>query len=174
MKRKIFLIILILIVIIIYKKNDQNIFIPDNAIRLRVIPNSNNPVDISIKEKVKKYLEKDVYTITQDIDNIEIARNSINNYIPSIKENINIIFNDNNYQLPYKINFGYNYFPKKIYKGVTYDEGYYESLVISIGEAQGDNWWCVLFPNMCLIDTKEKHEYRSYFKEIFNKKNKEE
>ena len=57
----------------------------------------------------------------------------------------------------------------KIYQGVTYKEGYYESLVISIGEAKGDNFWCVLFPNFCLIDTQEDHTYKSYFKELINK-----
>ena len=53
MKRIIFLLSLVLIVISIYKLNEQNIFIPDSSIRLRVIPNSNNPEDINIKEQVK-------------------------------------------------------------------------------------------------------------------------
>ena len=169
MKRKIFLIILLFIVISVYKIIDGNIIIPSSSIRLRVIPNSNNPEDIYIKEKVKKYLEKNIYNITKDTNEIEKARTIINNNIPSIDDNIENIFKNNNYELPYKVNFGYNYFPKKEYKGNTYKEGYYESLVISIGEAKGDNWWCVLFPNYCLIDTKEKHEYKSYIKEIINK-----
>jgi biopolymer transport protein ExbD len=57
MKRKIFLVLLIFVIIYVYKITDQNIFIPDSSIRLRVIPNSNNPEDINIKEQVKKYLE---------------------------------------------------------------------------------------------------------------------
>ena len=48
-------------------------------------------------------------------------------------------------------------------------EGYYESLVISIGDAKGDNFWCVLFPNFCLVDREEHHTYKSYFKELFSK-----
>ena len=51
----------------------------------------------------------------------------------------------------------------------VYNEGYYESLVISIGDAEGDNWWCVLFPNFCLIDIDKSYEYKSYFKELFTK-----
>ena len=169
MKRKIFLIILLLIVLSVYKKTEQNIIIPSSSIRLRVIPNSNNPEDINIKEKVKKYLENNIYNITKDTNKIEEARTQINNNIENLENNIDNIFKNNNYQLPYKVNFGYNYFPKKTYKGYTYKEGYYESLVISIGEAKGDNWWCVLFPNYCLIDIKEKHEYKSYIKELINK-----
>ena len=169
MKRKIFLILFGFIMIYVYKINEQNIFIPDSSIRLRVIPNSNNPDDIYIKEQVKKYLENDIYLITKDIGNIEDARNVITESIPRIEDNINDIFTRNKYYLTYDINYGNNYFPEKIYKGNIYDEGYYESLVISIGEAKGDNWWCVLFPNFCLVDVNENHEYKSYFKELVKK-----
>ena len=169
MKRKIFIIILVLTIIFVYKLNEQNIFIPDTSIRLRVIPNSNNPEDINIKEQVKSYLESNIYTITKDTNDIDDARDIIKNNIPSIETDIDNIFKDNDYLLPYKINYGYNYFPEKTYKGITYDEGYYESLVISIGEANGDNWWCVLFPNFCLADIKEDTEYKLYFKELINK-----
>lgn len=169
MKRKIFLFLLLLVIIYVYKISEENIFIPDSSIRLRVIPNSNSPIDINIKEQVKDYLENNIYSLTQDTNNIEDARTIINGNIPDIETNIDNIFQRNNYDLTYEVNFGYNYFPEKIYQGITYEEGYYESLVISIGEANGDNWWCVLFPNFCLVDTNQDHEYKSYFKELVNK-----
>lgn len=169
MTRKIFLILLGLIIISVYTQNETEIMIPDSSIRLRVIPNSNEAKDINIKEQVKDYLETNIYTLlknTQDIDN---ARTIINNNLPNIENNISNIFKDNNYNLPYKVNYGYNYFPEKTYQGKTYQEGEYESLVIYIGEAQGDNWWCVLFPNFCLVDTKKDIEYKSYLGELINK-----
>lgn len=169
MKRKIFLILFLLVVISIYKINNQIIIIPDSSIRLRVIPNSNNPEDIYIKEQVKKYLETNIYTLTKDIPSIEESRTIINNNLDNIDSNINKIFTINNYHSSYKINYGKNYFPEKTYQGITYQEGYYESLVISIGEAKGDNFWCVLFPNFCLIDTQKEHTYKSYLKELINK-----
>lgn len=169
MKRKIFLILFALIIISMYKLNNQEIIIPDTSIRLRVIPNSNNPEDISIKEKVKSYLEKNVYSLTKDTTSIDEARTIINDNLENIDNNIGNILNDNNYLLPYKINYGNNYFPEKTYQGITYREGYYESLVISIGDAKGDNFWCVLFPNFCLVDREEHHTYKSYFKELINK-----
>ena len=169
MKRKIFIALLILIVISIYKLNEQIYFIPDSAIRLRVIPNSNNPEDIKIKEQVKTYLEKHVYSLTKNIDSIDEARNVIKKSIPNMQEHIDNIFISNNYPLSYDLNYGYNYFPVKQYKGQTYKEGYYESLVISIGDANGDNWWCVLFPNFCLIDTNKDLKYKSYIKELYLK-----
>ena len=169
MKRKAFLILFVIVIIYVYKTNEQNIFIPDSSIRLRVIPNSNNPEDIYIKEKVKDYLENDIYKLTKDTETIEEARIIISDSIPSIEKNIDNIFNNNDYKNSYKVNYGLNYFPEKRYKGITYKEGYYESLVISIGEANGDNWWCVLFPNFCLVDTSKDHEYKSFFKELISK-----
>lgn len=169
MKRKIFLILVALIIIALYKQNNEIVLIPDSSIRLRVIPNSNDPIDINIKEKVKSYLEKDIYTLTKDTPNIDDARSIIKSNIPNIETNIQQIFKDNDYQLPYTVNYGNNYFPEKKYQGITYEEGYYESLVISIGEASGSNFWCVLFPNFCLIDTEESHTYKSYFQELINK-----
>lgn len=169
MKRKIFLILLSLVIITVYKQNNEIILIPDSSIRLRVIPNSNNPEDINIKEKVKAYLEKEIYSKTQNTKDITEAREIIKNNIPTIETNIKKIFEDNNYNIPYKINYGDNYFPAKTYQGITYEQGYYESLVISIGDAAGSNFWCVLFPNFCLIDTEETHTYKSYFQELINK-----
>ena len=169
MKRKIFFFFFIIVVIYVYKINDQNIFIPDSAIRLRVIPNSNSPEDINIKEQVKSYLEHNVYALTKNTSDIDEARIIIKENIPNIKDNIDNIFVTNKYPLSYDINYGYNYFPVKEYKGQIYEEGYYESLVISIGKGEGDNWWCVLFPNFCLVDTNQGHEYKSYFKELITK-----
>ena len=57
MKKKIFLILFLLLVINIYKQTDTISIIPDSSIRLRVIPNSNDSLDVNIKEQVKKYLE---------------------------------------------------------------------------------------------------------------------
>lgn len=169
MKRKIFLILLGLIIITVYSQNETEITIPDSSIRLRVIPNSNEAKDINIKEQVKEYLETDIYTLLKDIDNIDKARSIINKNIPNIENNIDNIFKNNNYNLSYKVNFGQNYFPEKTYQGKKYKSGEYESLVIYIGESKGDNWWCVLFPNFCLIDTEENHEYKSYIKELITR-----
>ena len=169
MKTKIFLLLLGLIIIGVYRENITESSIPTSSIRLRVVPNSNNAKDINIKEQVKDYLEKDIYTLLQYTNDIDSARMIISNNIQTIDNNIGKIFKDNNYNIPYKINFGNNYFPEKTYNGKIYQEGEYESLVIYIGDAKGDNWWCVLFPNYCLVDKKENTQYKSYFKELFNK-----
>lgn len=171
--RKLILIILTIVTIYVVYNNvkAEEIVIPNTAIRLRVIPNSNNLLDQEMKAKVKEYLEKNLYKNFANVDDIDEARTIINNNIPKIEEDIIIIFNENNYDMNFKVKYGNNYFPKKEYKGITYEEGYYESLVVEIGEAKGDNFWCVLFPSLCLLETEEttEVEYKLGVLELINK-----
>lgn len=169
------IIIILLAIFTIYmlsnKVKAEEVIIPDTSIRLRVIPNSNNSYDQNMKQKVKLYLEKNVYTMFTDLNTIEEAREKINKEIPNIKKDINNIFINNDYKMNFKLNYGMNYFPKKTYKGITYREGYYESLVVEIGEAKGDNWWCVLFPTICMLDNEKNNdiEYKVGVLELLNK-----
>lgn len=170
--KKIIILLTLITVFLIYKEiKEDTIIIPDNSIRLRVIPNSNSALDQNIKIKVKDYLEENTYELLRNETDIDEARTLIEQNIPALEESITKIFEENNYNMNYSINYGYNYFPKKEYRGITYTEGYYESIVISIGKAEGDNWWCVLFPNLCLIDLENTSdaEYKSWVAEVINK-----
>lgn len=171
--RKLILIMLTIVTIYVVYNNvkAEEIVIPNTAIRLRVIPNSNNLLDQEMKAKVKEYLETNLYKDFANVNNIEEARTMINNNIPKIEEDITSIFNENNYDMNFKVKYGNNYFPEKEYKGITYEEGYYESLVVEIGEAKGDNFWCVLFPSLCLLETEEttEVEYKLGVLELINK-----
>ena len=171
--KKIILIILAILTIYLLtnKVKAEEVIIPDTAIRLRVITNSNSTYDQSMKQKVKSYLEDNVYTMFNDINNIEVAREKIKKELPNIEKNIDNIFIDNDYNMDFKVKYGMNYFPSKKYKGVTYNEGYYESLVVEIGEAKGDNWWCVLFPTICTLDNQNNDdvEYQVGIVELLKK-----
>lgn len=171
MKKVVIIFALIIICLLFYETNDKSVVIPDTAIRLRIIPNSNSLIDQKMKSKVKDYLEDNMYSLIGNKSSKEEAKNVIIQNIPTIKSNIDKIFLDNNYDMNYTINYGNNYFPSKEYRGIEYNPGYYESLVISIGAADGDNWWCVLFPNLCLADLSEKsdNEYKLWIIEQINK-----
>ena len=145
--------------------------IPKEAIRVRVIANSNDEYDQEVKMNVKDIVTNDMYNLMSNVDNIESARESITNNIPTLSKDIDKYLKGINYNTNYDINFGYNYFPKKIYKGVEYKEGMYESLVVTLGNGEGNNWWCVLFPPICMIEAEESTdvEYTTIVKEIINK-----
>ena len=151
----------------------SGIKIPSEAIRLRVIPNSNSIRDQEVKMKVKNELENTTANLLNGVTSINVAREIINNNLDNIESNIQKILLDEQYSLGYKINFGSNYFPEKEFKGIIYEEGYYESLVVTLGSGSGDNWWCVLFPPLCLLEAEESEkddvEYQFFVKELIDK-----
>lgn len=147
-----------------YKKAN-NVFIPKDSIRFRIISNSMNEIDIRHKQELKSYIEDYVYDIVSDAQSSEEADKLLVNNLEKISSYVNQYLNSYNY----KIDYGVNYFPKKIYKGVVYEEGMYKSLVITIGDGNGSNWWCVLFPPLCLLDennTTADVDYQLYVSRI--------
>lgn len=152
---------------------NANDIIPADAIRIRVVANSNSDYDQKIKLKVKETLKKDMYNILKDTYNLNEARIKITNNLSNVESSIDKTLQQEKYELPFNINFGLNYFPEKKFKGITYDEGYYESVVVTLGEGLGDNWWCVLFPPLCMLEAEDNNitdvEYTILVKTIINK-----
>lgn len=148
----------IFLMISVLNQKDYNF---DNMIRFRIISNSNSAKDIIIKQQVSDKVSKILF----DKGNTrEDVRNNIIENINLIEAETNKVFNENNYSKKFNINYGYNYFPEKEFDGKRLKEGIYESLVLTIGEGKGDNYWCILYPPLCMIDNtkevKNKIEYK--------------
>lgn len=170
--KKIFSIIIILL--FIFNNKTEAVTIPDEAIRIRIIPNSNSNYDQQIKIKLSNVLQNQLYNLLINVKGVENARNVIQENLEKIDNTVSSTLNQENYNLGYKINYGLNYFPEKTYKGIKYEEGNYESLLITLGEGKGDNWWCVLFPPLCLIEAEESEEseeveYKFFIQELIEK-----
>lgn len=159
-------IVLILLIPIIFSsfKFDSN----EDLIRIRVIANSNSDYDQQIKMNVSNNLKKELYELLKNEKDINNARNIIKSNLDKIDENVKKTLN-NEYE--YDINYGLNYFPEKKYKNKTYKEGNYESLLVTLGSGEGNNWWCILFPPICLMEAEESEEveYNFFLVDIFNK-----
>lgn len=163
--KKIIVFLFIIIVCSIYINEKENILIPDNSIRFRIIANSDKEEDQLLKLTIKNDVEKELFKLLKNTSNIEEAREVISNNIPLIEEIVN------KYDIKFDISYGNNYFPEKEYKGIKYKEGNYESLVIKLGQSVGKNWWCVLFPPLCLLDEQTNlsdKEYRFFIYDIIN------
>lgn len=165
--KKIIIALFIVTVLVLTNKGETKVLIPKDAIRFRIIANSNSLEDQTTKLEIKEELEPVITNILSTSNSLEETRKEIKNNLYEVK---NIL---NNYDTSYNINYGLNYFPEKTYKGVTYTSGNYESLVITLGDGLGDNWWCVLFPPLCLLEASEENlddiVYTSYIKELLEK-----
>ncbi len=158
---------------IIGVKAEELVEIPNNAIRIRVIANSNSDYDQEKKSEIRKEVQLYMQDLLKDAKTTEEARTIINNNLNNLNKELDNYLTQINYNKEYKINFGLNYFPEKEYKGIKYKEGLYESLLITLGEGKGNNWWCVLFPPICLLEAEETEtdniEYKSLVKELIKK-----
>lgn len=165
--KKIIVCLFIVIVIVLVNKEETKILIPEDAIRFRIIANSNSIEDQKEKIEIRNELEPIIGDILTNSTTKEETKTEINNNLYKINHVID------KFNTTYDVNYGLNFFPEKNYKGVTYKEGNYESLVITLGDGLGDNWWCVLFPPLCLLEANETNyddiTYTSYIQELINK-----
>ena len=168
MKKILLIIVLAVIFLVGFKeKGKDEVIIPSDSIRLRVISNSNSELDIKEKMELKAYLEDILFDLTKDATTKDEVSKIIIDNLDSINEDIYKFLNSNNYKLDY----GQNYFPSKVYKGVVYKEGMYDSLVVTLGNGKGQNWWCVLFPPLCLLEentTTTDVEYKLFVSRIID------
>ena len=127
--------------------------IPDEAIRLRILANSDSEQDQYIKRLVRDQVNEFLTEKVQDIDKIDKARNVINQNVPEIRkivaETLRDAGDDHTFSVAYRSDVT---FPMKVYDHYVYPAGEYEAILVSIGEGKGSNWWCVLFPPLCFLD----------------------
>ena len=167
-----FIIVLAIITTILVINKEEKVVIPKEAIRFRVIANSNKEEDQTLKKKVVNNLNSEIRKLTFLDTSLEKSRTNIKNTIPEFSEIIKETLEKNQSKETFTIDYGMNYFPEKEYKGIVYEEGEYESLVITLGNGLGENFWCVLFPPLCLLDSEEEVEdveYTSFVKELVEK-----
>lgn len=165
--KKIIVCLFIVTVLVLVNKEEFKVLIPEDAIRFRIIANSNSIEDQKEKIEIRNELEPIIGDILTNSTTKEETKTEINNNLYKINHVID------KFNTTYDVNYGLNFFPEKNYKGVTYKEGNYESLVITLGDGLGDNWWCVLFPPLCLLEANETNyddiTYTSYIQELINK-----
>ena len=126
--------------------------ISNSVFRLHVIANSDNKEDQDLKYKVRDALLNYMNSLCFDIDSKEEAISIAQQHKKDF-ENIalNVIHNEGcNY--PVNINIGNFEFPTKTYGDISLPAGMYDALRVEIGNAIGQNWWCVMFPSLCFID----------------------
>ena len=174
MKRVIILLLALISIFYVYTtfKKEESVKIPDSAIRFRILANSNSPRDQKIKQDITDKMQEELYNLLKNTKNINEARQLIKTNMNNFDNLLSNEMKDIEYS--YDIDYGMHEFPKKVYTGITYDEGQYESLLVTLGQGKGDNWWCVLFPPICLLEAEENQdsknvEYKFFIKEIIEK-----
>lgn len=126
--------------------------ISKNVFRLHVIANSNSEEDQNLKYKVRDELIKYMKSISSNISTKDEALTLVNNNLDTFQAIASNVIIENGFDYPVKIEVGNFDFPTKTYGDISLPAGFYDALKVEIGEAQGRNWWCVMFPSLCFVD----------------------
>ncbi len=153
--KKIFIILFLFIFYFIFYSFSYSYSVSNNLedtlFRLHVIANSDSKEDqdlkIYIRDKVVTYLKNFSF------DNKKELVEFLNSHQSELQQIIDSAIAEQGYQYTASFEIGNSYYPQKKYENIILPSGYYDGLKIKIGKAEGKNWWCVLFPPMCLIDS---------------------
>ncbi len=124
----------------------------DSVFRLHVIANSDSEEDQNLKYKVRDSLIEYMNTLTNNMNTkdevIQIAKEHIQDF-KNIAQNV---VKENGYDYEVNVEIGNFSFPTKTYGDISFPAGFYDALKVEIGKAEGQNWWCVMFPPLCFVD----------------------
>lgn len=126
--------------------------IADKIIRFHVIANSDSEEDQALKLKVKDAVVDYTRELLSDSSSLERTRELLLSHKDDILDIAGSVISAEGYNYSVNMSFENCYFPAKSYGDITFPPGKYNSFRITIGNSQGKNWWCVLYPPLCFVD----------------------
>lgn len=123
--------------------------IASKILRFHVLANSDSKQDQEVKEKVRDAVGIYLQPLLEGVDNLEETKKIIEENREQIITVAKHTLNENGFDYEVNARITNLDFPEKTYGAYTFPKGKYEALQIVIGEGEGQNWWCVLYPNMC-------------------------
>ncbi len=134
-------------------------------IRLHVVANSDSAEDQALKLKVRNEIVK----FMEGQESLESARDYLNANLSNIEDIAEEVIAENGFDYPAYARLKVTFIPEKSYEDLTLPAGNYEALKVTLGRGDGQNWWCVIFPQLCLIGEEngsEKLVLKSKVKEM--------
>ena len=124
----------------------------EEVFRFHVLANSDSKEDQALKMKVKETVIGYMKEQLPESESVDMTKAWAESHINEIKKVAEKTLQKEGCRYSVKAEVTNCYFPDKTYGDITFPKGKYDALRIEIGEAKGQNWWCVLYPNLCFID----------------------
>ena len=122
----------------------------DSVVRLHVLANSDSEEDQALKLKVRDALLEKTAPLLSSCSSREEACAALEAHMDELKQIAEEVIRAEGYDYPVTILLGEEEYPEKNYDSICFPSGKYTSLRVCIGNAEGQNWWCCLFPPLCL------------------------
>lgn len=124
----------------------------DEPLRIHIVANSNSYKDEQVKYDVKETVINFLNPLLEDVKDKKQAKEIVSNNIKQIKMIVENTLKKSDINYGAKIEIVREKMPMRAYADVAYDTGVYDSLKIELGQGEGDNWWCVVFPSVCFLN----------------------
>lgn len=156
-KLKIFILILFLLCLYIFIEafSYTNLISKDlanNVFRLHIVANSNSSEDQNLKYIVRDNLIEYMNKICNNCNSKEETIAVVSSHINDFTNIANNVIHENGFQYDATVEVGNFEFPTKNYADISFPAGYYDALKVNLGNSNGQNWWCVLYPSLCFVD----------------------
>ena len=125
----------------------------ENLIRLHVVANSDSSEDQALKLKVRDAVVEKLQSAMESFPTMEEARAYLQAHLPELQEFVNQVIRELGFTDTAEVSLDRESFDTREYETFTLPAGYYEALRITIGDGEGKNWWCVVFPSLCVGTT---------------------
>ncbi|MGG3913956.1 stage II sporulation protein R [Rossellomorea vietnamensis] len=139
----------------------ETMVIPDEAIRLRILANSDLDGDQNVKRLVRDEVNKEITNWVSNLTSQDEAKAVIKEGLPQLQKIAEDVVAAEGLDQSVKVEFGKVDFPTKLYGQYLYPAGEYEAVLITLGKGEGANWWCVLYPPLCFLDFSTGNAVRS-------------
>ena len=137
--------------------------IRSDVLRLHVIANSDSSVDQNLKLRLRDYILEEGEDIFDGSVNVENAVKKIEPKLAELENSAETFVKNAGFDYDVKITLSNEYFTTRTYESVTLPAGKYLALRVVIGSGEGHNWWCVMFPPMCVPAADKKYEIENVF-----------
>ncbi len=132
----------------------------EDTVRLHVIASSDSAEDQNVKLKVRDSILRCVSEKMKSVKDAESAARLLDEMKDEIKICADETLKREGFDESVNIEFGEEKYPVRYYEGFTLPSGTYKSMRVVIGEGEGKNWWCILFPSVCISNAvKAKDDY---------------
>ena len=140
-------------------------------IRIHIRANSNDKADQAVKLKVRDALNAIIEDKLSDAGTFDVAYARLEKLLPSLKKEAVGVLEKNGFGYGARVKLNSEFFPTRTYEGVVVESGYYDALIVELGDGAGDNWWCVVYPPLCYVAAggEGSVEYRSLIAELWKK-----
>lgn len=128
----------------------------DEYLRIHIRANSNQDIDQQIKYIVKDSIVRQLSPYLKNVKDKDEASSIINSCIPMLKQTADAELAKCGFNYTSNIVLRKENFPKRTYGDLSLDSGVYDALIVELGKAEGDNWWCVVFPPLCFVSTESE------------------